>query len=286
VTTKSATGFVYTLSDPRDGTIRYVGKTTGALLDRLAGHLASPTNPAMRVWLNALSLQGVTPHITAVATVPKEKLAAEEDRLIRQHAKNGHRLLNAPYYHRNLTDLIGAKSTQAPPPPRERAAHRQQQDRIAEHMYGSLASRRAAGQTSRWVVVPYVMCSAPLYLTASIAVSLWRHRWVRAAVGTVAVGYYLWSVGFDHAARDYVLPHLPVAEAAEFWQEYLAEPMQTIGLHLLAVSPVGAAAAYQQLALAAGVGKAAAAPTSSTEVAARAAAALDAALPKPKRPAD
>lgn len=100
------TGTIYTLSDPRDGAVRYVGKTTKTLLDRLGGHLASPTNPAMRVWINALGGQGLTPHIEPVTTVPEDKLADEEGRQIRRHAKQGHRLLNSPYYHRNLADLI------------------------------------------------------------------------------------------------------------------------------------------------------------------------------------
>lgn len=45
---------VYALSDPRDGRVRYVGKTAQTLLERLAGHAKRQTNQAMRAWFREL----------------------------------------------------------------------------------------------------------------------------------------------------------------------------------------------------------------------------------------
>lgn len=107
-------GSIYTLTDPRDGAIRYVGKTTKSLTERLAGHLASPTNPAMRLWINTLSAQRLVPVITSVSTVIEPQLDAEEQRQIKKHARAGHRLFNSPYYRQHLGDLTSVAPVVAP----------------------------------------------------------------------------------------------------------------------------------------------------------------------------
>lgn len=101
-------GTVYTLTDPRDGRIRYVGKTVQTLHERLSGHLASPTNPAMRLWISTLRARRMVPIIKAVSTVKVAHLDAEEKRQIRLHAQAGHRLFNYPYYQNHMSDLNGA----------------------------------------------------------------------------------------------------------------------------------------------------------------------------------
>ncbi|MFB7589363.1 hypothetical protein [Streptomyces sp. NPDC056169] len=283
MTTRPRTGFVYTLTDPRDGTIRYVGKTNGQLLTRLAQHLASPTNPAMRVWLNALSLQGLTPEITAVRTVSVDELAAEETRQIASHAQRGHRLLNSPHYHQHLADLIGVRAAMrtAAGPPAE------QHGRFAAFLYGRLASRRASGSISKLAAAAYVIGTGPVFLVGAAGVALWRNRAVRATVFVALVASYLMDVGFDRLAQDFLVPYLHLPELALFWHSYLTEPLRTIGVHLLVFSPVVSGAAYKTIADAAGVDARTKVPEqrksvdlSSHDTAARAAAALDAALPK------
>jgi hypothetical protein len=112
-----AKGSIYTLSDPRDGTVRYVGKTIKPLPERLDGHLSSPTNPAMQVWIGTLRVQQLAPVITRIASVPENRLSSEEERLIREHIRDGHRLFNAPHFRQYLEDLAPTARTQ---PPRRR----------------------------------------------------------------------------------------------------------------------------------------------------------------------
>ncbi|WP_033415236.1 hypothetical protein [Streptomyces canus] len=107
---------MYTLTDPRDGTIRYVGKTTKTLSERLAGHLSSPTNPAMQVWIGTLRMQQLAPVITQIASAPEGRLGALEEKLITQHIHDGHRLFNAPHFAQHVADLVAA----APASPRRR----------------------------------------------------------------------------------------------------------------------------------------------------------------------
>lgn len=109
--TNAKTGSVYTLTDPRDGAIRYVGKTIKPLAERLSGHLASPTNPAMQVWIGTLRVRQLVPVITQIASVPERQLGAEEERLIKKHVQDGHRLFNGPYFQQHLEDLIADKPT-------------------------------------------------------------------------------------------------------------------------------------------------------------------------------
>ena len=245
---KTRTGTVYTLTDPRDGRIRYIGKTEKNILDRLAGHLASPSNPAMRVWLNALALQGLTPHINAIATHPVDKLAAEEEKQIKAHARAGHRIFNAPHYHQNLSDLYQATTGAAAQVMKVDGSATDNADRYAHAIYGAVAAARAAGQMSRARTITAVLLRAPILAL----VMLWQMAFgialIRRLLITAAACWWLWDIGFDHLMREQVLPHLPVHEAVQFWHEYLADPLLTMSLYFSAVHLLGSLLLYASVA--------------------------------------
>ncbi|XMN09324.1 hypothetical protein ACK8N7_26440 [Streptomyces griseobrunneus] len=280
------TGIIYTLTDPRDDRIRYVGKTTKTAADRLAGHLASPTNPAMRVWIHALALQGLTPRITPIAKPPVDRLSVEEEKQIAAHHRAGHRIFNAPYYHRNLADLcLPPKATAAArvsdDPPMNKI------DQHAHNVYGPLAAAKAAGRASGGRTAVEVLLRAPV-LAFLIAWSTFNVRAVRLVLLTLFWGCGLWTVGFDHLVRDKVVPHLPIDQTLGFWNEYLEHPLTNLGWLLLASHLGLALLMYTQVAEAAraeapkspAAGQAPKSVLSSAEIAAAAAAALDGALPK------
>lgn len=254
--TRTRKGTVYALIDPRDHKIRYVGKTEKPMLSRLASHLATPTNPAMRVWITTLSLKGLTPRIVAVATVPVDRLAAEEKRQIELHAAEGHRLFNAPYYHQNLGDLgqDPAKPIAPGRPPLPGAS-------LAPAAFGSLAAARARGQVPAWAAGALVLAGAPLYLAVVILRTIGRTMLNTqpglAITGLTAGCWILWDAGFDRAACDLIAPHLPAVDWASAWDAYLAGPLATLGSGFLwpyvAVSVLVAGMSYAEIAEAAGV---------------------------------
>ncbi|MEU8834871.1 hypothetical protein [Streptomyces sp900116325] len=221
--------FVYRLSDPRDGTIRYVGQTTKSLDERLVGHLASPTNPAMRAWISLLGKQGMIPAITAVATVDAAQLDAEEKRHIEEHIRKGHRLFNAPHYHRHLRDLAVVRTGG--------------EDRLGAFMdrqFEPIARAHCEGRMSWWsaawrVAVKSVLIT--LYM-------LWSLRVVRFLAVASAAGWYLWDIGFDDLVRSVVLPHAPVAELAAVWHDHIAEPLLSVALHFGVSIPLLVALSY------------------------------------------
>lgn len=235
-------GSIYTLTDPRDGTIRYVGKTTKPLPERLAGHLASPTNPAMRLWINMLSTQRLIPLITLVSTATEERLGGEEERQIRKHDKQGHRLFNAPYYHQHLNDLAavqsaptgGAALPAASREPWRLFCHRQYEPIVEARRTGRMSARHAAARVA----------IRALFVAAY---ALWRLRVVRCAGYIAAAGWYLSTVGFGPLVMEQVLPRLPVSEAADFWHGYLADPLSTMGIHSVVLLYTYALAAYVEV---------------------------------------
>ncbi|MET8538855.1 hypothetical protein ABZV67_46310 [Streptomyces sp. NPDC005065] len=208
--------FVYRLSDPRDGTVRYVDQTTKSLQERLVGHLASPTNPAMRAWISLLGKQGVIPAITAVATVDEAQLDVEEKRRIEEHIRKGHRLFNAPRYYQHLRDLSVVRTGGED---RFGAFMRRQFEPIATaHLAGRMSWRSAAWR----VAVKSALIT--LYL-------LWSLRVVRFLAVSSVAGWYLWDIGFDNLMRDVVLPHVPAAELVALWHHYFADPLLSVALH-------------------------------------------------------
>lgn len=235
-------GSIYTLTDPRDGTIRYVGKTTKPLPERLAGHLASPTNPAMRLWINTLGTQRLIPLITLVSTATEERLGGEEERQIRKHDKQGHRLFNAPYYHQHLNDL----ATVQPAPNRVGtpvADSRESWRLFCHRQYEPIVEARRAGRISARRAAARVAIRALLVA----AYALWRLRVVRCAGYVAAAGWYLSTVGFGPLVTEQVVPRLPASEVAGFWAEYLAGPLSTMGLHLAVLLYTYALAAYVEV---------------------------------------
>ncbi|WP_432136812.1 hypothetical protein [Streptomyces sp. bgisy154] len=278
--TAQQTGTIYTLTDPRDDRIRYVGKTKQDPLERLAGHLASASNPAMRVWLNALALQGLTPRMDAIATPPLSRLDEEEQDQIRRHADAGHRLFNAPHYHRHIADLYQAAAPAPAALKRDDVAARKV-DEYAHRVYGDIAAASVAGKLARGRVAVKVLSRAPAVAAVFVwhtLVSIPPARW--AAKSAFAV-WALWAVGFDRLARDKVLPHLPLREAATFWHVYLERPVANLALLYLGAAVLAALTLYASVRQAAEANPQA--PQGrrgdkAADLAARAAADLDAAL--------
>ncbi len=65
--THTLTGLkVYALVDPRDNTVRYVGRTTKDLEQRLQEHLTKPTNNKTRAWFASLDFQKQKPAIRLI----------------------------------------------------------------------------------------------------------------------------------------------------------------------------------------------------------------------------
>lgn len=283
--TRTHKGTIYALIDPRDGKIRYIGKTTQIPVDRLAGHLAKPTNPAMRVWINGLGMQGLTPQMETVTTVPAADLAAEEDRQIRRHANQGHRLFNAPYYQAHLGDLGALRAEPQGAGPRSREAVPALP--FAKWVFGPLVRGRADGKVPAWVPGIVVIVGAPVYGALLVLRALFN-----SAVGIWllllgAAASILWDAGFDAAVRDLLLPRLPVEEWSAFWGTYVAPPLAQMAASfawaVMGVSVLLAGASYAEVA------KAAPQPLrrpaeSSADIAAVAVAVLGSApLPRPER---
>ncbi len=280
---KPQTGTIYTLTDPRDGRIRYVGKTKQEPMERLAGHLASASNPVMRVWFHALALQGLTPRIDTIATPTLNELDTVEKREIERHAKAGHRLFNAPYYHHNISDLYQVAAPTPDALKRDDVIVRKVDD-YAHSVYGEIAAASAAGKISRNKAAGQVLLRMP----AVALVFLWH---TACAVPPLRWGaklafwlYALWVVGFDRLARDKVLRHLPLREAEEFWHAYLQRPLTNIGLTIVGAALFMALISYWGVRESAGAQRpkpasATRGSRSSLEIAAAAAAALDAAVP-------
>lgn len=236
-------GSIYTLTDPRDGTIRYVGKTTKHLSERLAGHLASPTNPAMRLWINTLAAQRMIPLITLVTTAPDDRLGIEEERQIRKHVKEGHRIFNAPYYQQHLHDLAASVPVPGQRSGRQAAARVDPVLAFCEKRYGPIARVRVTGVKS----IALAAATVAVLAVGVVIYMLWRLRLVRLLAGVALVGTYLSDVGFDRLVKEQLLPRLPVEQVAGFWDSYLAGPLSTIALHVLALMYIQALAMYGEV---------------------------------------
>jgi len=61
--TFSGTHKIYALVDPRFGDVRYVGKTSKKLRERLAEHIENPTNCRTLEWIRGLQADGLRPEI-------------------------------------------------------------------------------------------------------------------------------------------------------------------------------------------------------------------------------
>jgi hypothetical protein len=238
----------------------------------------------MRVWINALGAQGLTPHIESIATAQVERLGDEEDRLIRKHAKDGHRLLNSPYYHRNLADIIQPVTETIAPPSKSDSVLKC--DAVSHKLYGPIATARAAGKMTAVQAGVRVLVRSPAVSAAHLWFATTSSRVCRRFGWLVVWGAYLWMIGLDRLAQDRLFPLLPLAEAAGFWHAYLGGPAQTLGWHLLIVFLMNGAIWYRPVAEAAGVPRAGESsdkgsrtpPQQHADLAAGAAAALDQAI--------
>jgi hypothetical protein len=204
----------------------------------------------MRVWINALSIQGLMPRIEPVATVPVANLDVEEQRQIHSHAEEGNRLFNAPHYHQTLADLYPKASAA-----RHSTVVPDQQ--LARWAFSRLARARARGSVPAWAAALTVTATAPLYLAA-----LLLRRFLNTAVGgcttlTAIAAWFLWDAGFDKAVREVLMPQLPVGEWSWFWSTYMAGPVTEIvasfSWTFLAMSLLLAGVSYAEVAEGAGV---------------------------------
>ena len=87
---------IYRLIDPRDGRIRYIGKTVETLNDRLSNHLYTKENNQRGNWIRLVLRDGYKPVIESIEIVPPdEDWKAREIYWIKWHRDNGFDLVNA-----------------------------------------------------------------------------------------------------------------------------------------------------------------------------------------------
>jgi len=89
--------FVYSLSDPESGEIRYVGVTRMSLHVRLAGHIYSAKREKNHraTWIRSLLRRGVRPVMAIIEEGAGEGWQEAERRVILQYRSWGARLVNA-----------------------------------------------------------------------------------------------------------------------------------------------------------------------------------------------
>lgn len=83
--------YIYTLTDPRTGVVRYVGSATNAL-NRFKEHRRYSHSAGVRMWVAELRLLGMEPLWAAVQIVPASDRLRAEYAVIAQHV--GAELLN------------------------------------------------------------------------------------------------------------------------------------------------------------------------------------------------
>lgn len=84
---------IYALLDPRDGSVRYIGKANCAA-SRFKGHMRDSRrrNTPVYCWIRKLSDLGLAPKLSILETT--DDWQAAERRLIIEHRNNGVKLLN------------------------------------------------------------------------------------------------------------------------------------------------------------------------------------------------
>lgn len=88
-------GYIYALADPKDGRIRYVGKTNQPYT-RFKTHLRGdvrPDHPKAK-WLQSLKEQGLQPSLIILEEVADEDINACEQEWVRRFAVTGTELTN------------------------------------------------------------------------------------------------------------------------------------------------------------------------------------------------
>lgn len=89
----TATTHIYSLTDPRDGEIRYIGKADD-LEYRYRCHLNDRSHNAKSRWVGGLMKHGLYPQMRCVATIPMYRWQEAEEFFIALHKAAGCRLLN------------------------------------------------------------------------------------------------------------------------------------------------------------------------------------------------
>jgi hypothetical protein len=75
--TESETGFIYTLSDPRNGDVRYVGATRRPHA-RLSEHIEHPHSDQLEMWVSELDAEGHTPDMNIINVATVDELSEKE----------------------------------------------------------------------------------------------------------------------------------------------------------------------------------------------------------------
>jgi hypothetical protein len=91
---------IYHLIDPRDGGVRYVGKTRGSLRRRLSQHLrrGRRRHDGWRRWLAELAALGQVPAIVSVREVETKRDKLAEYEAISDARSTGAKLLNVHHW--------------------------------------------------------------------------------------------------------------------------------------------------------------------------------------------
>jgi len=99
------TVFIYGLKDPRDGQIKYIGKTNKPE-QRLRGHLADKGYSAKTMWLDHLRAEGLDPELVVLDDVPVATWRRAEQHWINKGLAMGWPLTNRE----GQTEEVGHRS--------------------------------------------------------------------------------------------------------------------------------------------------------------------------------
>lgn len=97
----SETGFIYTLSDPRNGDVRYVGATRRPHA-RLSEHIEHPHSDRLETWVSELDAEGHTPDMNIINVATIDELSKKEAEAL-DKLSNRFELLNADHTPRYST---------------------------------------------------------------------------------------------------------------------------------------------------------------------------------------
>lgn len=85
--------YIYVLSDPRDGCVRYVGITKDPQM-RIIGHDRDKNNPYKREWLQSMAKDGFSATMTIIESVQNGEYFNREAYWIKHYLDNGYDLVN------------------------------------------------------------------------------------------------------------------------------------------------------------------------------------------------
>jgi hypothetical protein len=76
--TETETGYIYTLSDPRNDEVRYVGATRQPE-QRLESHINQPHSDDLKSWVSSLESVHETPDMNIINVAPVDQLSDKEE---------------------------------------------------------------------------------------------------------------------------------------------------------------------------------------------------------------